>query len=211
MSSVILNNYRKALYGKNLIAPNAVLTVVTKYTDSQSIAVLAKIGHIDFAESRVAAAIEKYRPLKLLYPQIKLRMIGHLQSNKVKEALSIFNVIETIDSLKLAEIIAKHKESKDIEFFVQVNLEEEAKKTGLLPKDIPQFMQYCPLRISGVMSIIPDTKDVLMQTSCFKKVVDIARQYNLPKISIGMSQDYEIALKSGSTEIRIGSLIFGGS
>jgi pyridoxal phosphate enzyme (YggS family) len=179
--------------------------VVTKKHELQEIEPLIKLGHKDFAENVVQEAEIKWQGIN----DIRLHLIGHLQSNKIKKALTIFDVIETIDSVELARKIAKeiNNQSRTKEFYLQVNIGKEPQKWGILPEEA--YDKYIEinkyLNISGVMAIPPVSQD---PTNYFRDLKNIADKLGLKNISMGMSSDYKIALANGSTEIRIGSLLF---
>tara|TARA_B100000123_G_C25611046_1_gene375740 strand:+ start:252 stop:689 length:438 start_codon:yes stop_codon:yes gene_type:complete len=141
-----------------------------------------------------------------------LRLIGPLQTNKVKQALNLFDIIETIDREKIATEIAKNmgEKTKTKKFYVQVNTGNEPQKSGIDPLEADKFIQYCVkelyLPIVGLMCIPPVSEEASMHFLLLQK---IAKRNNLPELSMGMSSDYEDAIKFGATSVRIGSLLFG--
>ena len=147
-----------------------------------------------------------------MYKRQELRLIGPLQTNKVKQALKLFNIIETIDREKLAKEIAKNfnYESKTKSFYIQVNTGSETQKGGLLPTEIDSFFEYCTkdlkLPIIGLMCIPPQNEEPAMHFAFLKKIAD---RNSLFKLSMGMSNDFKEAIKFGATSVRIGSLFFG--
>ena len=150
--------------------------------------------------------------LKLQFPDIKLHFIGHLQSKKVKKALELFDVIETLDSEKLAMIIHKNLsllDNKNIDFYAQVNIGEETQKHGINPRETKEFIAYCnndlKLGIKGLMCIPPKDENPSLYFAYLKK---IANECNINYLSQGMSNDFEEAIKISSNEIRIGNALF---
>lgn len=193
--------------------PNSVYLVAVGKTHPASAmeeAILA--GQRIFGENRVQEASAKWPELKTRYPELSLHLIGPLQTNKVKQALSLFDVIETVDRPKLAEHLAKEKKgvSPFPHCFVQVNIGEEPQKSGILPKDADAFIDYCledlKLPITGVMGIPP--VDVPPHPY-FSLLAEIARKHRLPHTSMGMSGDFETAIACGATYVRVGTAIFG--
>jgi pyridoxal phosphate enzyme (YggS family) len=146
--------------------------------------------------------------------QIKLHLIGKLQSNKAKEAFDIFHYIHTLDNEKLAKIFAKLEQNskKKINYFIQVNIGNESQKSGISIDKVLQFVKYCmndlKLNIVGLMCIPPVDVD---PNQYFKNLSDLAKLNNLKELSMGMSNDYESAISNGATFVRIGSKIFSGN
>ena len=169
-------------------------------------------GHIHFGENKIQEALTKWTNIKQDFSQIKLHMIGKLQSNKVKFALSLFDYIHSLDNLKLAEKIAKEelKQNKKIKIFIQVNIGEEEQKNGILPNKLESFYKICSqdlgLNIIGLMCLPPINKNV---ESYFAKMLNLRNTVNLPDLSMGMSEDYLNALNYQANYLRIGSKIFG--
>jgi len=165
-----------------------------------------------FGENKVTEAKEKWPKLKEKYPEIKLHLIGHLQSNKAKDAVKLFDVIESLDSEKLAEILAMEmtKQNKFLEIFVQINLGEEEQKSGISPQDADQFIKKVindyKLNVTGVMGIPPANENPALY---FALLTTIAKRNNLKNISMGMSGDYEVAIALSANFVRVGSAIFG--
>lgn len=189
------------------------LIVVSKNAGESEIAEVIGFGHKIFGENRVLVAKEKWLKLKKKYLGIELHLIGHLQTNKVKEAVQLFDVIETVDSEKLAKAIAteSEKQGKWPEIFIQVNIGQEPQKSGIDPDFADQLIKLSQeqyqLKVTGVMGIAPLNCD---PKPCFELLSTIARRNNLANISMGMSSDFEIAIACGATHIRIGSAIFAG-
>jgi pyridoxal phosphate enzyme (YggS family) len=187
------------------------LVVVTKNQDQNIIKELVETNHINFGENRVQEAINKWGNIINFKRDIKLHLIGKIQSNKVKQAFNIFDYIHSLDSLKIAEIFSKLEinSKKKIKYFIQVNLAKEAQKGGVYEEYLVEFLNICKkklnLDILGLMCIPPinDNPD-----KYFRKLKELNEQNNLTELSMGMSSDYELAIKYGSTYVRIGSAIF---
>jgi pyridoxal phosphate enzyme (YggS family) len=187
------------------------LLVVTKNQNFDKIKELISFGHYDFAENRVQEANEKWSEVLKLNKNIQLHLIGKLQSNKAKDAFSIFNFIHTLDNEKLANKfheIEKNSQKK-IKFFIQVNIGDEDQKNGIKIDLLKDFVNLCKfdlkLDVIGLMCIPP--KDLDPETF-FNKMRSLSVENNLKELSMGMSSDYKLAIKCGSTFVRIGSSIF---
>ncbi|MES2677111.1 MAG: YggS family pyridoxal phosphate-dependent enzyme [Pseudomonadota bacterium] len=192
------------------------LVVVSKTIDEEKIKQAIDLGCQIFGENKVIEAKNKWINLKNQYKNIKLHLIGHLQSNKAADAVQIFDVIQTLDSEKLAGVLAKEiakqkeQQNKFPEIFVQINIGEEEQKSGINPQDAQSFIQKMieeyKLPITGVMAIPPVDEN---PTLYFALLTKIARENNLKNISMGMSNDFEIAIAMGANFIRLGTAIFG--
>ena len=187
------------------------LLVVTKNQNFDKIKELISIGHFDFAENKVQEANEKWSEILKSNKNIQLHLIGKLQSNKAKDAFSLFNFIHTLDNEKLANKfyeIEKNSQKK-IKFFIQVNIGDEDQKNGIKIDLLKDFVNLCKydlkLDVVGLMCIPP--KDLDPETF-FNKMKSLSIENNLKELSMGMSSDYKQAIKCGSTFIRIGSSIF---
>ena len=169
-------------------------------------------GHKIFGENQVQESIKKWPDLKKKYKNIELHLVGSLQSNKAKEAISLFDVIQTVDREKIAKTLKKEEENlqKKISYMIQINTGEESQKSGILPNDADNFFKYCKedlkLNIIGLMCIPPFNEDSTIHFAFLKKK---NLEYKLPYLSMGMSDDYEKAVTFGATHIRIGTAIFG--
>ena len=169
-------------------------------------------GHKIFGENQVQESIKKWPDLKKKYKNIELHLVGSLQSNKAKEAISLFDVIQTVDREKIAKTLKKEEENlqKKISYMIQINTGEESQKSGILPNDADNFFKYCKedlkLNIIGLMCIPPFNEDSTIHFAFLKKK---NLEYKLPYLSMGMSDDYEKAITFGATHIRIGTAIFG--
>jgi pyridoxal phosphate enzyme (YggS family) len=207
----VLNNF---LLVKSNIARHsskAKLIVITKNQQLDSINFLIKAHHFDFGENRVQVAYLKWKNLISANSQLKLHLIGKLQSNKAKDAFDIFHYIHTLDNEKLARIFAKLETNslKKIKYFIQVNVGNEPQKNGISINDVKLFAKYCihdlKLNIIGLMCIPPSDSD---PSQYFKKLADLAAENSLKELSMGMSNDYECAIEHGATYVRVGSKIF---
>ncbi len=190
---------------------NPKVIAVSKTFSEESILPLIDFGHSDFGENKVQEAQKKWLPLKKKFKNLKLHMLGKLQTNKVKYAVEIFDYIHSLDSLKLANKISEEiqKKSKKIKIFIQVNLGEEKQKSGISPSDFEQFYKEClslKLDIIGTMCIPPENSD---PKPFFKDLLELNKKMNLSEISMGMSNDYLDAIEYNSTYLRIGQGIFG--
>ena len=168
-------------------------------------------GHLDYGENKVQEAIEKWTNIKNKNKNIKLHLIGGLQTNKVKLAVRIFDYIHSLDSKKLADKISYQLKEQNMEtkIFIQVNLGKEKQKSGILEEDLFDFYKYCKelnLNIIGLMCIPPFNQD---STKYFLRMQELNKKIGLKELSMGMSADYISAIKYDSTFVRIGSEIFG--
>ena len=168
-------------------------------------------GHVDYGENKVQEAVEKWSEIKNVNKNIKLHLIGRLQTNKVKFAIKLFDYIHSLDSKKLADKISYYQKDQNIQtkIFIQVNIGKEDQKSGIQENEIHDFYDYCKslnLNILGLMCIPPFDQD---STDYFIKMRDLNKKIGLKELSMGMSADYLNAIKHGSTFVRIGSEIFG--
>ena len=205
-----INNKILEKIKNDISVKNTKLLIVTKTRSQEDINQLIKMGYSDFAENRVQEAQEKFIDI-LPDKDIKLNLIGPLQSNKVKQALKLFDTIQSIDREKIVNEVAKHLDisSRTKNFYIQINIGEEPQKSGVMPSDFETFYQYCinkKLKISGIMCIPPQSED---PRPFFEKMNKIRNSINEKiTLSMGMSSDYKIALDHHTDEVRIGSLIF---
>jgi pyridoxal phosphate enzyme (YggS family) len=188
------------------------LLAVSKTQGPEPIGQAIAAGQSAFGENRVQEAAAKYPPLKARYPNVRLHLIGPLQTNKARDAVRLFDVIETLDRPRLAEALAAamHKERRQPQVFVQVNTGEETQKGGVAPAEADRFItevrERWNLPIVGLMCIPPVDEEPSLH---FALLREIGRRNGLNRLSMGMSADYEIAIRFGATEIRIGTAIFG--
>ena len=190
---------------------NPKVVAISKTFKIDHILPLIDSGHIDFGENKVQEAFEKWKPVKENNPKIKLHMVGKLQTNKVKNALKIFDYIHSLDNIRLAEKIAKQQENLKTKpkLFIQINIGKEIQKTGIDVEKLMDFYQDCKnmgLRIIGTMCLPPENKD---SNFFFSEMKKLNKSLNLNEISMGMSNDYLNAIEYSSTYLRIGSKIFG--
>ena len=188
------------------------LVAVSKKQEDYRVDTILACGQKIFGENRVQEAISRWKKRLETNIDLELRLIGPLQTNKVKQSLNLFNVIETIDREKIAIEISKkfHNKVKTKSFYIQVNTGNEPQKSGIDPLHADTFISYCikdlSLPITGLMCIPPINEEPSMHFLLLQK---IAFRNNLSELSMGMSSDYEDAIKFGATSIRIGSLLFG--
>jgi hypothetical protein len=188
------------------------IIVVCKTFSMDKILPLIESGHIHFGENKIQEAELKWKVVKQRHSNIKLHMVGKLQTNKVKTALKIFDYIHSVDNYKLAEKIVKYEKelNKKVKTFVQVNIGEESQKNGISPINVNQFVNYCrdslSLNIIGLMCLPPINEN---PEKYFLSLNQLRNEVDLCHLSIGMSDDYQIATKCGSTFLRIGSKILG--
>ena len=198
LNELNINNYPKII-------------AVSKTFKTDKILPLIEHGHIHFGENKVQEAIEKWEEIKKKNSEIKLHMIGKLQTNKVKFAVQIFDYIHSVDSVKLAKKIAdeQNKINKKIKLFLQVNIGDDNQKSGINKKDINKLVSYCKkinLDLIGLMCIPPAN---IEPENYFNEMKQLNKYFDFVELSMGMSSDYIKAAKNFSTYVRIGSGIFG--
>ena len=188
------------------------IIAVSKTFKLEHIKPLINHGHIHFGENKVQEAIVKWSDQKKENQNLKLHMIGKLQSNKAKDAVRLFDYIHSVDNQKLADVLAKHQKNfnKNLKYFIQVNIGNEIQKSGIPVGELDAFYNYCTneidLKIIGLM-VIPPLDD--NTEKYFKSLNQLNKSLALENLSMGMSADYLKAIKNGSNFIRIGSSIFG--
>jgi pyridoxal phosphate enzyme (YggS family) len=194
------------------VAGSVKLVIVSKTFGPEAIEPLLQAGGLVFGENRVQEAAEKWPALKARYPGVEIHLIGGLQSNKVREALALFDVIHSLDRESLAKELGKEaaKGAAMPRLRVQVNTGEEPQKGGIAPLDVDGFLKDChdkyALTVEGLMCIPPLDEAPAPHFALLRK---IALRNGLTELSMGMSADYETAIAYGATEIRVGSAIFG--
>ena len=207
----IIKNYNYISNSIQSLSKETKLIVVTKNQEIEKINLLINSNHFHFGENRVQEAFLKWRNLISVNSNLKLHLVGKLQSNKAKDAFKIFHYIHTLDNEKLAQIFSKLEGDllRKIKYFIQVNIGNEPQKSGIPIEKVSQFIEYCindlNLNIIGLMCIPPADRD---PDKYFINLAEIARQHNLKELSMGMSSDYECAIKNGATFVRIGTKIF---
>ena len=194
---------------QNTKFPNII--AVSKTFKLEKILPLIDYGHNDYGENKVQEAIEKWTLIKEKKPNIKLHLIGKLQTNKVKFAIKIFDYIHSLDSIKLAKKISdeEKKQNRKTQLFIQVNIGNEDQKSGVDLKNLTELYSYCKeldLNVIGLMCIPPFEED---SEKYFKEMKILNKKLNLTNLSMGMSSDYLKAIENSATHVRIGSNIFG--
>ena len=188
------------------------IIAVSKTFSIEHIQPLIDYGHAHFGENKVQEAISKWSELKRNNQNLKLHMIGKLQSNKAKDAVKLFDYIHSVDNQKLADTLAKHQKNlnRNLDYFIQVNMGNEIQKSGISVDELDDFYNYCineiKLKIIGLMVIPPIDQKA---GNYFKSLSELNRSLALKNLSMGMSADYVEAVKNGSNFVRIGSSIFG--
>ena len=207
----IEENVKKNLLKKNTQIKYPKIIAVSKTFKIEHILPLIEHGHIHYGENKVQEALEKWSKIKKQNKNLKLHLIGRLQTNKVKIAIKLFDYIHSLDSQKLANKISNLQKELDLKtkLFIQVNIGNERQKSGISVDEVLDFYNYCKsleLDILGLMCIPPFNKD---SEFYFEKLRKLCDSLNLQDASMGMSDDFKVAIKHRATFIRIGSGIFG--
>jgi pyridoxal phosphate enzyme (YggS family) len=208
----LIQNFRNIKNQIKILNPNVNLIAVTKGQNMDKIKFILEEGHLHFGENKVQEAILKWADILNVRKDINLHLLGRLQSNKAKEAFTLFNYIHSLDSEKLAKIFSdlEKKNLKKIKYFIQVNIGNEIQKSGINISLVSDFVQFCQkdlkLNILGLMCIPPVNDS---PESYFLKLKELNEHNNLKDLSMGMSDDFKMAIQSGSTYVRIGTSIFG--
>jgi pyridoxal phosphate enzyme (YggS family) len=189
----------------------ASVIAVSKRRSVDEIVTAIEAGQKVFGENYVQEAAQKFPVLRARYPDLVLHLIGALQSNKAQDAVDLFDVIQTVDRVSLADALAKAmaKTGKRPDLYIQVNIGDEPQKAGVALGEVESFLAYCQsigLEISGLMCIPPQDKEPRI---FFTAMREMAGKLGLPHVSMGMSEDYPVAIECGATEIRVGTAIFG--
>ena len=187
------------------------IIAISKTFSLDKIMPLINYGHNDYGENKVQEALDKWTTIKEEKPNLKLHLVGKLQTNKVKFAIKIFDFIHSVDSKKLAKKISEEqsKQNKNVKIFLQVNIGNEEQKSGILKNDLADLYHYCndlKLEIVGLMCIPPFNFD---PNPFFQELNDMNKNLGLKELSMGMSSDYIKAVENNSTYLRIGTAIFG--
>ena len=187
------------------------IIAISKTFKLEKILPLIEYGHLDYGENKVQEALDKWSDIKSKKPDIKLHLVGKLQSNKVKFAVKIFDFIHSVDTKKLAKKIAdeESKLKKKIKIFIQVNIGNEDQKSGVNKEELEDLFLYCKslnLDVIGLMCLPPANHD---PDPFFSELNELNKKFNLTELSMGMSSDYVKAIEHSSTYLRIGSEIFG--
>jgi pyridoxal phosphate enzyme (YggS family) len=188
-----------------------ILIAVSKQQSDEILSDALENGLRVFGENRVQEAQLHWQNKRAQYPNLELHLIGPLQSNKARDAIALFDVIHTIDRESIIDALSNEmkKQNKNIPCFVQVNTGNEAQKAGILPHELPALLDYARARninVVGLMCIPPVNDAAGIHFTFLRK---LARRYGLQNLSMGMSDDYEVAVKAGATHIRVGSALFG--
>ena len=205
----LINDQIKSKFG---LVKNLKIIAVSKTFPMSEINPLIENGQIHFGENKVQEAIDKWSDIKKLNENLKLHMIGKLQTNKVKYVVPLFDYIHSLDNIKLAEKIASEqiKKNRNLKIFIQVNIGNESQKAGLNISDLKNFYEKCTqelnLNIIGLMCLPPQYG---LAKNYFNEMVELKKTINVEDLSMGMSEDYLEAVACGTTYIRIGSKIFG--
>jgi pyridoxal phosphate enzyme (YggS family) len=205
----LINDQIKSKFG---LVKNLNIIAVSKTFPMSEINPLIENGQIHFGENKVQEAIDKWSDIKKLNKNLKLHMIGKLQTNKVKYVVPLFDYIHSLDNIKLAEKIASEqiKKNRNLKIFIQVNIGNEPQKAGLNISDLKNFYEKCTqelnLNIIGLMCLPPQYG---LAKNYFNEMVELKKTINVEDLSMGMSEDYLEAVACGTTYLRIGSKIFG--
>ena len=205
----LINDQIKSKFG---LVKNLKIIAVSKTFPMSEINPLIENGHLHFGENKVQESVDKWSEIKKLNKNLKLHMIGKLQTNKVKYVVPLFDYIHSLDNIKLAEKIASEqiKKNKNLKIFIQVNIGNESQKSGINISELKNFYEKCTqelnLNIIGLMCLPPQHGSV---KNYFNGMVELKKTLNVKDLSMGMSEDYLEAVACGATYIRIGSKIFG--
>ena len=208
----IKTKIKELLIEKQYKKNNIKIIAISKTFSMINIMPLIESGHIHYGENKIQEAENKWFEVKKKFSNIKLHMVGKLQTNKAKKAVQIFDFIHSVDNFKLAEKIDKFKKELDkkIDIFIQVNLGDEIQKSGIKINELNDFYNFCTKKLSlnviGLMCIPPQTDHSI---EYFKKLEELSKNLGLQELSMGMSNDYLDAIKAGATYVRLGSSIFG--
>ena len=209
--SVINSKIKQAEKSSGRAIGSTQLIAVSKVQPNEHVSNVLELGHKVFGENKVQEAQGKWPEFRENFSNVKVHLIGPLQSNKVKQAVELFDAIHTVDRLKLAQKLSNEVQSqgKAPEMFIQINTGEEKQKSGVIPIEADQFISDCislDLPIKGLMVIPPIHEEPSLHFGLLRK---IARRNGLSGLSMGMSSDFESAIAMGATHIRVGSAIFG--
>ena len=207
-----LNSIKNELKNDTNALENIEIIAISKTFPIQNISPLIEAGHLHFGENKIQEAIGKWTDIKKKNKNLKLHFVGKLQTNKVKFVIPLFDYIHSLDNFKLAQKISiqQNKINFKPKIFIQVNIGKEIQKNGISIDDLDSFVEQCQkdldLDIIGLMCLPPNDDNT---ESYFKEMKFLNNKLNLKELSMGMSNDYKLAIKNGSTFIRLGSKIFG--
>ncbi len=188
------------------------LIAVSKTKPASLIHTVIRTGHLLFGENRLQETEEKWPALREEFLNVRLHLIGPLQRNKVKRSLQLFDVIETVDSPKLAKTLAREMDASGLrpDCYLQVNTGEEAQKSGIIPAELDAFVVFCrdelKLPVRGLMCLPPKTEEPALHFSLLR---ELSKRNGLEELSMGMTADFETAIRFGATVVRVGTAIFG--
>ena len=210
----IVESFKKIQFNISMINTDKLVNIiaVSKTFSIEHIKPLIDYGHLHFGENKVQEATSKWKAIKKVNENIKLHMVGKLQSNKAKDAVKLFDYIHSLDNQKLADILSKNQMNlgKQLKYFIQVNIGSEIQKSGVPVNEIDSFYNYCinsaKLDVIGLMIIPPNDQQA---KKYFQLTNELNQSLALKELSMGMSADYSDAIINGSTFVRIGSSIFG--
>ena len=212
--TTIIERLNKIKSNINKLKPSKQVNIiaVSKTFSLDYIKPLIDEGHVHFGENKVQEAITKWKDIKTLNQNLKLHMVGKLQSNKAKDAVKLFDFIHSLDNQKLADLLSKNQLNlnKQLKYFIQVNIANEIQKSGIPVNELDGFYSYCKnelnLNIIGLMVLPPNENN---SEKYFKSLNELNKSLALRELSMGMSADYDKAILHGATFVRIGSSIFG--
>ena len=208
----IITNYKNIINDVYAINKKVTLIAVTKTYPLSYIKPLIDFGHLDFGENKVQEAASKWSKIISELANLKLHMLGKIQSNKAHDIVNLFSYVHSLDSEKLVLKLSKAEKdlSKKLKYFIQINIGLESQKSGIPIKELKNFLNFCNkennLNIIGLMCLPPIEVDPVKY---FLQLRNMAHENNFYELSMGMSNDYKVAVENGSTFIRIGSKIFG--
>jgi len=208
----IITNYKKIIDEVYAINKKMTLIAVSKTYPLSYIKPLIDFGHLDFGENKVQEALNKWSKILSELTNLKLHMLGKIQTNKAHDVVSLFSYVHSLDSEKLVLKLSKAEKdlSKKLKYFIQINIGSEVQKSGILIHELKNFLNFCKkennLNIIGLMCLPPIETDPVKY---FLQLKNMAYENNFYELSMGMSNDYKVAVENGSTFIRIGSKIFG--
>ena len=208
----IITNYKNIINDVYAINKKVTLIAVSKTYPLSYIKPLIDFGHLDFGENKVQEALNKWSKILSELTNLKLHMLGKIQSNKVHDVVSLFSYVHSLDSEKLVLKLSKAEKdlSKKLKYFIQINIGSEIQKSGIHINELKNFLNFCKkennLNIIGLMCLPPVDTDPVKY---FLQLRNMAHENNFYELSMGMSNDYKAAVENGSTFIRIGSKIFG--
>jgi pyridoxal phosphate enzyme (YggS family) len=208
----LIDNYKLIQSKINALSSKVTLVAVSKTFSLNHIKPLIDFGHLDYGENKVQEAVQKWTDLLILRNDLKLHMVGNVQTNKVEQVVKIFSYVHSLDSEKLADKFSafQSKLNKQLKYFIQVNIGNENQKKGIDVSLVPEFVKYCQknlnLNILGLMCIPPVNSSPEI---FFSKLRELNDSFNFKDLSMGMSSDFETAIKYGANYVRIGSSLFG--